>query len=227
MSDFLGSNNEWDSLEEIIVGTSINAQIPNKDKGQLAIEFPDIAIDKIKSGAFSTKVIEETEEDLYSLVEALQSCNVTVRRPSIIEHSCEFKTIDWKSDGFYNYCPRDPILIIGKTIIETPMALRCRFLEPFAYKNIFIEYMQEGAKWISAPKPRLLDSIYNVNNREESPLTNEEPIFDAANVLRAGKDIFFLISSTGNELGYLWLQTILGESYRVHPIRNLYSGKVN
>ncbi|RUS93318.1 hypothetical protein DSM106972_096740 [Dulcicalothrix desertica PCC 7102] len=40
-----------------------------------------------------------------------------------------------------------------------------------------------------------------------------EPAFDAANVLRLGKDIFYLVSDSGNKYGAKWLQTFLGNEY--------------
>lgn len=32
-------------------------------------------------------------------------------------------------------------------------------------------------------------------------LGETEPVFDAANVLRAGRDLYYLVSGSGNELG--------------------------
>jgi len=220
----VNSYNEWDPLEEVIVGIANNAQIPHKDKGQLAVEFPDYPDPTdLPAGPFDKKIIEETEEDLNVLVKTLKKLKIKVKRPQITEHSLQFCTPDWKSDGFYNYSPRDVLLIVGNNVIESPMTLRCRYFEPNAYKDILIDYFKNGAKWVSAPKPRLLDSTYNTKNKKLLALNNLEPIFDAANVLRAGKDLFFLISSTGNELGYRWLQSFLGPLYRVHPCRDLYN----
>lgn len=220
----VNSHNEWDQLEEVVVGTIKNAQIPHRDKGQLMVEFFGCQnVSEIPTGQFERKVIEETEEDLNGLVNILKDLGVKVRRPQVVDHSQYFSTPDWKSDGFYNYCPRDVFLVIGDNIIEAPMTLRCRYFEPNAYKKILVEYSKKGAKWVSAPKPRLLDDSYNETDNEYEVLNNLEPIFDAANVIRAGKDLFFLISSTGNELGCQWLQNYLGSSYRVHACRNLYS----
>lgn len=220
----VNSYNEWDPLEEVIVGTVKNAQIPYRDKGQLAVEFCGCSnLADIPTGSFDKRIIEETEEDLDILVKTFKDLGIKVKRPQAVNHSDWFSTPDWKSDGFYNYCPRDVFLVVGSNIIEAPMTLRCRYFEPNAYKNILVRYFKKGAKWVAAPKPRLLDNSYNYTDDEFSVLSNLEPIFDAANVLRAGKDLFFLISSTGNELGWQWLKNYLGPSYRVHPCRNLYS----
>lgn len=220
----VNSYNEWDPLEEVIVGTVKKAQMPHRDKGQLMVEFFGCSNPAdIPTGQFEQRVIEETEEDLDGLVKTLKKLGIKVKRPQVVNHSDWFSTPDWKSDGFYNYCPRDVFLVVGDSIIEAPMTLRCRYFEPNAYKHILVEYLKRGAKWISAPKPRLLDDSYNKTDDEFLVLSNFEPIFDAANVIRAGKDLFFLISSTGNELGCQWLQNYLGSLYRVHPCRNLYS----
>lgn len=218
-------HNEWDSLEEIIVGRATNAQIPSPDLGLFAIDYRDYgSIENIPSGRYSDRIIEETEEDLDELVQTLEKLNVTVRRPDIADHSVKFRTPDWETDGQYNYCPRDLMLAIGTWIIETPMVFRSRFFETLSYKSILLEYFQSGAKWISAPKPRLADDIYNLDDPNSFALKNHEPVFDAANILRMGRDIIYLVSDSGNRLGAQWLQTFLGDDYRVHIYDNLYSG---
>ena len=54
------------------------------------------------------------------------------------------------------------------------------------------------------------------------------PYWEAANLLRVGLDIVFLISISGNELGYKNFREHLDARYkgrvRVHPLRNSYSG---
>jgi glycine amidinotransferase/scyllo-inosamine-4-phosphate amidinotransferase 1 len=103
------------------------------------------------------------------------------------------------------------------------MSLRSRFLETFAYKSIMLDYMKSGANWVSAPKPALRDSGYNLTDVESLALLEEEPVFDAANILKVGEDIIYLISDTGNRLGAQWLQNFLGDQYRVHACPNLYA----
>lgn len=221
-------HNEWDPLEEIIVGRATNARIPCPDLGLFAVDFVKYgdyaSLDDIPSGLYSDQVIEETEEDLDELVQILQGLGMTVRRPEIADHSVKFRTPDWESDGRYNYCPRDLFVAIGTWIIEAPMTLRARFFETLSFKSILIDYLQSGARWISAPKPRLADEIYNFDESSVSAIKDYEPIFDAANILRLGRDIFYLISDTGNPCGALWLQAVLGEEYKVHACDNIYAG---
>ncbi len=211
--------NEWDPLEEIIVGSALGAQIPRLDKGLKLIQGDS----KIgAAGPFSKRIIEETEEDLENLCQTLRRLDIRVRRPKIISTDKVFASPFWESDGMYHYCPRDILLTIDDMIIETPMSLRSRQYEVNAYKDYLIECLQSGSKWISAPKPELLDHTYNNVNAEENILSEHEPIFDAANVLRAGNDIIYLVSSTGNKMGAKWLQSILGSQYKVHLCENMY-----
>lgn len=218
-------HNEWDPLEEVIIGTVRGARVPQAGPDLVAVEFADF-VDRphlVPCGPLPDRVVAETEAELEILCEALRKLGIVVRRPGARDPAAVVATPDWCSDGFYDYCPRDVLLTIGSTIIETPMVLRSRFLETFAYKDLLLEYFEGGARWISAPKPRLLDTMYDSRAPRGKRLRDAEPAFDAANVLRFGQDILYLVSDTGNEAGGRWLQSTLGRDYTVHPCRNLYA----
>jgi N-dimethylarginine dimethylaminohydrolase len=217
------SCNEWDPLEEVIVGNPLRARFPTPDVSTRLAEFPDRSLEDVPRGPFSQQIIEETEEDLNAFVEALERQGVAVKRPETWPHEARFSTIHWESEGFYNYCPRDIILVIGDQIIETPNVIRSRAQEAFSYRAMMVDYLKSGAKWYSAPRPMLLDSLYDVDYGKPTP-RNDEPAFDAANVLRLGRDLIYLVSRTGNKIGGLWLQTILGDDFRVHFLENVYYG---
>lgn len=217
------SCNEWDPLEEIIVGNPLGARFPTADPSTRVAEYPDRPIAEIPQGPFSQQIIEETEEDLDILVTSLESQGITVKRPETWPHEKTFSTVHWKSKGYYNYCPRDILLVIGDQIIETPNVIRGRSQETFSYREMMVEYLRSGARWYSAPSPMLLDSLFEVD--PDKPVPNDyEPAFDAANVLRLGQDLIYLVSGTGNELGGQWLQTILGDRFRVHFMKDIYYG---
>ena len=80
------------------------------------------------------------------------------------------------AQGFYNYCPRDVMLVIGDHIIETPNVIRSRAQETFGYRTMMVDYLKSGAKWYSAPKPMLLDSLFDVDLNKPTP-RNDEPVF--------------------------------------------------
>jgi len=217
------SCNEWDPLEEVIVGNPLGARFPTPDPSTQLAEFPDRSLDEIPQGGFPQQIIEETEEDLDAFIAILRGRGVTVRRPETWPHEARFSTVHWESQGFYNFCPRDVMLVIGDHIIETPNVIRSRAQETFSYRTMMVDYLKSGAKWYSAPRPMLLDSLFEVDLDRPVP-RNDEPAFDAANVLRLGQDLIYLVSATGNELGGQWLQTLLGGTFRVHFLKDVYFG---
>lgn len=217
------SCNEWDPLEEVIVGNPLRARFPTADPSTRVAEFPDRPLAEIPQGPFPQQILDETEEDLEAFVAVLTQAGVTVQRPETWPHDATFGTIHWQAQGYYNYCPRDILLVIGDQIIETPNVIRSRAQETFSYRALLLEYLRSGARWYGAPKPMLLDSLFDVDLTRPTP-RNDEPAFDAANVLRFGRDLIYLVSATGNELGGQWLQTILGDSFRVHFLKDVYFG---
>ena len=147
------------------------------------------------------------------------------RRPNRIKHHKRVKTPNWKSRGHTLACPRDCFLVIGDEIIEAPMSWRNRYFEREAYYEIFKEYFDQGAKWTSAPRPLLKDSLYNKKykvpaslNEMEYVINESEIVFDAADFVRAGKDIFVTMGNVTNEEGIKWLERHLGDKYKIHRI---------
>jgi N-dimethylarginine dimethylaminohydrolase len=218
------SCNEWDQLEEVIIGNPQNARFPTPDVSTQVAEFPDRSLAEIPRGRFPQWVIEETEEDLNQFAETLEDLGVKVRRPQTWPHHATFSTIHWQSRGYYNYCPRDVMMVVGDQIIETPNVIRSRSQETYSYRALLMEYMASGARWFSAPRPMLLDSLFEGIDMDKPTPRNDEPAFDAANVLRFGEDLIYLVSATANETGGHWLQSILGDRYRVHFLKGVYYG---
>lgn len=110
--------------------------------------------------------------------------------------------------------------------------MRARYFETRALAELFQAKMLAGSAWISAPKPGLGDALYPLAPDGTPRLSEAEPAFEAANVLRCGIDLFYLVSGSGNELGRLWLETLLSRlagtdragPFRLHPVRGVYSG---
>ena len=105
-------HNEWDPLEEVVIGTARGARVPSGDTGLLAIEFSAWeSTDNIPSGPLPERLIEETESELACLCRELQQLGAVVRRPGPRNTSATITTPDWQADGLYAYCHRMPILI--------------------------------------------------------------------------------------------------------------------
>ena len=217
-------HNEWDPLEEVVVGRVENARLPIEDEGLRCVEYTNLSPDEhVPSGPYSERILGETAEDLDKLAEALTALGIVVHRPD--EHLTEriFGTPDWQSDGMFSYCPRDSVLIVDDLIIEAPMVLRSRQHETFPMRRILRDCFLGGARWISAPHPQLLADTYRAPNGFEIALSEHEPLFDAANITRLGQDLLYLVSNSGNWMGARWLQSVVGPSFRVIPLDRLHN----
>ncbi len=167
---------------------------------------------------------EKTEEDICEFIRVLEDIDVVVRRPQSRDHGLTFGNTHWSVQGYHNYCPRDILTVIADQIIESANVVRSRMFETMSYREILIGYMKSGARWYAAPRPMLHDSLY-ANGCSRWPTPREyEPAFDSANILRLGTDLLYLVSASGNVMGGNWLQTVLGDRFRVHFVRKVYSG---
>ena len=219
------SHTEWGQLQEVIVGIAHNAQIPRvKNKDIHCVDYANYdSLDHIQDLTYSDRVLKETQEDLDRFAEQLQAMNIMVHRPVPLDLQRKYQSPHWETDGYYQYCPRDIALVVGDTIIETPMVLRSRYFEAQGLQPIFHEYFVQGSNWVSAPKPCLHDELYDRSNLDSNTLTETEIAFDAANVIKCGKDLFYLVSNSGNVMGAKWLQRQLGSDYRIHVLTDIYA----
>lgn len=210
---------EWDPLREVVIGIAQGAQSPRvKDASLHAVEFGASSVEDFAathSGPYPEKTISETIEDLEVFAETLRSHGVCVHRPAPTDFGRLRQVGRWQVDGYSAYCPRDTVLTLGTQAIETPMAMRHRQDEARVLRHLVAT--------VRAPVPELRDDLYDRSRLGQPTLRNDEPVFDAANCLKCGRDILFLISNTGNQAGADWLQEFLGSEYRVHPVRNVYS----
>jgi len=230
----VNSHNEWDLLEEVIVGTVDGAMFPAWNQINVATAPPGEwqAAERLVGGGgspYPPALIEAARRDLEGFVHILEAEGVRVRRVERVNFNTGFGTPDWQvTSGFCAANPRDPFMVIGNEILETPMADRSRYFEAWSYRSLFKEYFKAGAKWTAAPKPQLLDDLYDQHYTVPSAdepmrfvLHEFEPVFDAADFVRCGRDLFGQKSNVTNQLGIEWLQRHLGDGYRVHVLENL------
>jgi len=225
--------NSWDefsTLREVIVGDATHSRtVAQTDPSAWLNCYPGIPrseLERFRPGPFPQRVIEETNEDLADLVTTLREMGIVVHQPPAVNTELEYGGLGWRSQGRTSYCPRDLTLIIGSTIIEVPSPVRARYFEIFGLRELFQDYMLRGAQWLAAPRPQLRDELFPTDAADSPVLGEAEPVFEAANVLRLGRDVFYQVSCSGNELGLRWLRStlrLLGD-IRVHPLRGLYKG---
>jgi len=222
----VSSFNEWDPLEEVIVGSVRGACIPAWDTC-LEATMPEEQRDFFRARTaqtFPPERIAAAERDLEEFVRVLEGEGVVVRRPDPVDFSRAFATPDWESPGgLYCAMPRDILLVVGDLIIESPMAWRSRYFEIHAYRRLLKEYFRQGARWVAAPRPELRDSLYDAGFDPEGQgrfvTTEEEPTFDAADFVRCGRDLFVQRSHVTNRFGIEWVRRQLGNDYRVHELK--------
>jgi glycine amidinotransferase len=226
----VNSHNEWDPLEEVIVGRLEGATIPS-DHPVVNCNIPRgpaaTAQSLVAGFHYPQIMVEPAQRELDGFIALLQSLGIVVRRPEPVDHARQFGTPDWSSRGFCNSCPRDSMLVIGNEIIETPMAWPCRYFETHSYRPILKDYFRRGARWTAAPRPQLTDELFDPDFRlpeKGEPvttiLTEFEPVFDAADFVRCGRDLFVTRSNVTNASGVEWLSRHLGPTYRIHEIES-------
>lgn len=224
----VNSFNEWDPLEEVVVGVLDGASVPEWHI-QLESTMPKNMWDFYKQNGgkpFPKEQIEAGKKNLEEFVHILESEGITVKRPEPIDFSKSYSTLDWKVEGgLYSAMPRDVLLAIGDEIIEAPMAWRSRYYEVNAYRKLIKDYFKKGAKWTSAPKPQMSDDLYDYNYTEPKEgedkysITEFEPTFDAADFIKCGRDIFAQKSNVTNQFGIDWLQNHLGDKYKIYVLK--------
>jgi glycine amidinotransferase len=213
----VSSWNEWDPLEEAIVGTARGAAEIGFEPGLAAYFPPGSAHRAFRGRPVEPALVDEAERQLDGLAALLVERGIIVRRPEPVDHCTPMRTSDWRVEvGRASACPRDALLVVGEEIIEAPMPLRARAFEARAYRHLLDLYVQSGARRVVAPLPRRSDALY----RDGEPwLTNIEPAFDAACFARCGRDIFWQPDMVSNEAGADWLRNHLGPGFRIHRLR--------
>jgi glycine amidinotransferase len=211
--------NEWDLLEEVIVGSVDGATVPGWSDA-LAVTMPDGQEPFFREHGgrpWPAHEVAAAARELDTLTAILEAEGVRVRRPAPFDHGAVYQTPHFgPTAGLYSAMPRDVALIIGDTIIEAPMPWRTRYFETFALRDLFREYFAAGARWLSAPKPRLRDELFRDPALGGLLLTEDEPVFDAADFLKFGRDVLAQRSHVTNGAGIEWVRRHLGPEFVVH-----------
>jgi len=233
----VSSWNEWDPLKHVIVGRADGTMV----------QAPEIAVQRVwpeqgytdgKYGPYPKEMIDKANEQMDNFASMLEKRGIRVDRPTPIDFSQKVQTPDWEQDSMFGCMPpRDLLLTIGNEMLEATMSYRSRWFEYLCFRPLLEKYFKEDPNfnWEAAPKPRLSEQTYkkgfwekwNALSEEEKweesiksewlP-TEVEPLFDAADVVRCGKDLFVQKSMVTNQTGINWLQRHYPD-HRVHTVR--------
>ena len=171
----ISTYNEWDPLEACVVGTATHANWPTTDpvfaeEGQRTL-WKD---SPVPSGPVSRLIIDQANRELDALSETLLRLGITVYRPQPMNFV--------ETQGMYNYCPRDRLLIWNDIIVDVNMMYPCRDQEIQNYSRLLAQARQV----VTMPR-------------------DQDLVLDAANVCRLGDTWLFLESASGNRAAYEWL----------------------
>ncbi len=167
--------NEWDPLEKIVVGSATHANWPTSDpvfaeegKKTTWTETP------VPHGPVPGFIVDQANRELDTLSETLLRMGVTVYRPGPMDFV--------QTQGMYNYCPRDRLLVWKDTVVDVNMMYPCRNQEIKNYTRL----LADAKNILTMPR-------------------DQDMILDAANVCRLGDTWLFLESASGNRAAYEWL----------------------
>jgi glycine amidinotransferase len=232
----VNSWNEWAPLKHVIVGradgTMVQAPEPAIERNWPAHGFPLGTY-----GPLPPEMADKANERLDNFAKLLANRGIRVDRPTPLDFSQAVQTPDWKQASMFGCMPpRDVLLTVGNEILEATMSYRSRWYEYLCYRPLLENYFREDPnfKWEAAPKPRLSERSYKIDywrkfekmsdaEKEQAiynrdwVLTEEEPCFDAADISRAGRDLFVYHSSVTNKAGIEWLRRHFS-NHRIHII---------
>lgn len=166
----INSCNEWDTLRSVVVGSARGANWPRDllDQPTAWTQTPR------PQGPVPVEIQTQAELELDNLAHVLQGLGAEVLRPQYRDFAA--------TNGMYNYCPRDRLLVVGDTVVVPRMMMPCRDQE--------VETLGE-----------VLDRASRVIEMPAGP----GMILDAANVCRLEDTLLVLLSTSGTAQAAAWL----------------------
>ncbi len=233
----VNSWNEWDPLKHVIVGRADCTQVQAPEPA-VQRDWPQYGFPLGTFGPIPKEMEVKANEQLDDFANLLQKRGIRVDRPTLMDFSQAVQTPEWKQDSMFGCMPpRDVLLTVGNEILEATMSYRSRWYEYLCYRPLLEQYFKEDPnfRFEAAPKPRLNERTYKAGFwetfdskteeeqiqeytlKKEWALTESEPLFDAADVGRFGKDLFVQRSTVTNAAGLDWLRRHF-PNHRVHEV---------
>jgi glycine amidinotransferase len=245
MAEVVNSWNEWDPLTHIILGRA-NSTMVQAPEPAVQHDWSENGFALGRYGRLPERMEEKAKEQLDNFAEILEGEGIRVDRPTPLDFSQRVQTPDWVQETMFGCMPaRDLLLTVGNEIVEATMSYRSRWFEYLCYRPLLERYFNEdrNMRWVAAPKPRLTErsykkdywSSFNAMSHEQRleraktrdwVLTESEPLFDAADVGRFGKDLFVQASTATNAAGIDWLRRHF-PNHRIHTVHFLEESPIH
>ena len=204
----VNSWNEWDPLKHVIVGRADGTCIPAPEPA-LDAKVPEDSDMRGTYGPRTKDSVDKANELLDNFSNLLEKRGIKVDRPTPLDFNQPTSTPDWKAETMFGCMPpRDVLLTVGNEILEATMSYRCRWFEYLCYRPLLKDYLSD--KIGVTKRLEWTENKYFVT-------TEEEPLFDAADILRFGKDLVVQHGFTTNLKGIDWIKRHF-KDHRVHAV---------
>ncbi|WP_103546299.1 inosamine-phosphate amidinotransferase 1 [Streptomyces sp. SM1] len=227
----LNSFDEFTRLEEVVLGRADHYNAHHTDTSWRLFFYDNVA--PALDGHASTsgeellpippQLLDELNEDIAGLADALTGCGVNVLRPAAPGKDVDIRSPHWDARATPPLNVRDQSIVLGNTIVETAPHVRARIFENDLLKPAFYRYYQAGGgNWLSMPRPALtrdsLDTGYftrqglDVARATEGEMAGTieglglEMVFDGAQCMRLGRDVLVNVANLNHELALRWLR---------------------
>jgi glycine amidinotransferase len=256
----LNSHDEWSDLKEVVVGSAENYLSHNRD---LSFETffhenlyrSDWAYPRLKPASpdslrprsrIAEKYVAELNEDVEAFAATLVALGVEVHRPLSLAHDApSIRGFGWEAPPVPALNIRDNTIIFGNEIVETPPAIRSRYLETRLLSPIYKMYFDRGARWTTMPRPILNDSSFDLSYASDpettlggptEPVTDPEAspydvgyemMLDGAQCLRLGRDVIVNVANENHAAGLRWLERHLSDRYRFHQVDRMSDNHID
>lgn len=248
----MNSHDDFTPLKEVVVGSAANYLSHERDVSFELFHHENLsgfrsdwayprltraATDHPESWAIKKRYAEELHEDVEALAAVLTGLGAVVHRPlPLPPDAAPIAGLGWEAAPTPALNIRDNTLILGDEIIETPPAIRSRYLETRLLAPVFTGYWEAGARWTTMPRPTLTDNSFDLSYARDTATTLGGPtesvddpqpspydvgveiMLDGAQVLRLGRDLVVNVAQKNHARGAEWLERHLGHAYRVHRV---------
>jgi glycine amidinotransferase len=189
-----------------------------------------------------SQLVDELNEDIAGLADALTACGVNVLRPATPGKDVDIRSPHWDARATPPLNVRDQTIILGNTIVETAPQVRARVFENDLLKPAFYRYYEAGANWLSMPRPALTrDSLdtgfFTRQGLDVARATDGETagsieglglemVFDGAQCMRLGHDVLVNVGNYSHELALRWLRDNLRD-LRFHRLNAMADNHID
>jgi glycine amidinotransferase len=209
---WIAADNEWSLLKSVIIGRAENSYFPHMPHHMLAATMPPEHHSHFQpDNPFPSKILLAAQQELDNFAELLEDEGIQVFRP---------KKIDWQGKkGYTGAMPRDGLLVVGNTVIESCFAWDCRQDEVMLGLGDLLTRLgtNPALNVVRASKTWDPDMLYEdvVDGKSAWAINNSRVAFDAADFMRFGKTLIGQISNVTNQKGVEYIQQHVPEGYVV------------